>query len=101
MSEEFCLLTLLLPESLGEEVLDILLLTEGVQQFTSTALFAHGVGLDRLDVQEQVLGRARRVQVQALLSATVGQEILARLRARFAGAGLHYWIQALPAAGEI
>jgi hypothetical protein len=96
-----CCLTLICPPAIEEKLLDTLLATAGNEVFTSTPTFGHGTAPGRWSATEQVMGRSRAVQVQILLTATELAQLLTRLRADFAGAGLRYWVCPLSAEGEI
>jgi len=96
---EFCL-TLLGPAHIEEKLLDVLLLAPGAPIFTSAPVAAHGIAHEHLDQSEQVLGRARAVQVQALVTADQKDALLADLRRQFAGTGLRFWSTPLAEAGE-
>lgn len=97
---DFCL-TLICPPTVEEKLLDVLLANAGSEVFTSTPTHSHGSGQQRLSATEQVMGRSRAVQVQILLTATELAQMLTRLRADFAGAGLRYWVCPLSAEGEV
>lgn len=95
------LLTLLLPPSLEEELLDLLLMSPDVQVFTSAATAAHGLAFGRLTANEQVLGRVDAVQLQAVVAQDRAASLLSELRRHYAGAGLRYWLTPVVAQGEI
>ncbi len=96
---ELCLTLLCLP-AIEEKLLDFLLLSE-VQVFTSTPTAEHGLDQKNLDPMEQVLGRARATQIQAIISAADKEPLLAALRQQFSGTGLRYWITPVIEAGAI
>lgn len=96
---ELCL-TLLCPPALEERVLDTLLMTPEIAVFTSTPAAAHGLGHARLSATEQVLGLAMMTQIQALLTQADRDSVLAGLKQKFAGTGLHYWLTPVIEAGE-
>ena len=97
---EVCL-TILCPPAVEEKLLDLLLLSPNTAVFTSTPTAAHGQALGSLDQTEQVLGHAVATQVQLVIPDADRQPLLENLRAKFAGAGLRYWIAPLSEAGEI
>jgi hypothetical protein len=89
------------PPEIEEKLLDTLLEVAGNEVFTSTPTFSHGTAHGRFNSTEQVMGRSRSVQVQILVKHDELDELLAALRAGFAGTGLRYWVTALAQAGEI
>ena len=93
-------LTLLCPPALEERVLDALLMTPEIAVFTSTPAAAHGLSHARLNANEQVLGLAVMTQIQALLMQADRDCVLAGLKQKFAGTGLHYWLTPVIEAGE-
>lgn len=97
---EFCL-NLVCPLPMEEELLDVLLESDGVEVFTSVQINSFGMGIKRLSVQEQVLGRSRSLQVQALLDEVVMNRLIKRIGERFAGAGVRYWVTPVAFEGEI
>jgi hypothetical protein len=94
-------LSLLCPSTLEEKLLDVLLMLPQAVVFTSTPIAAHGLISGRLNVMEQVLGRALVTQVQVLLSATDKDDVLSMLQRDFAGVGVRYWIMPVTQEGEI
>lgn len=91
---EFCL-TLIGAAALEEPLLDLLLahLEDGV--FTSTPTFSHGTPPERMSGREQVMGRSRSIQIQALVTAEQLAALTALLAQRFGGTELRYWVCAL------
>jgi hypothetical protein len=94
-------LTLLCPPDIEEKILDLLLLTPEVRVFTSAPTAAHGLGLSELNTTEQVLGRARMVQVEALLSEEHKDALLLVIRREFARTGVRYWLAPVVESGDI
>jgi hypothetical protein len=92
-------LTLLCHAELEERVLDTLLLTPQVSIFTSSPASVHGLEQERLGESEQVLGRARGIQVQALLPEEAAHALAQQLARDFAGAPLRYWMTPVIASG--
>lgn len=95
-----CCLTLLAPPAIHERLLDALLMTAQVSLFSSNPAAAHGLAHDRMDTNEQVLGRAVVTHVQVLLSLDDRDAVVASLGAQFAGSGLRYWITPVLGTGE-
>lgn len=94
-------LTLLCPRGTEEKVMDVLLASPGTTLFTSATCSIHGLPSHDLDATEQVLGGARSIRVQALLTQTERPAVLELLRGHFRGAGLRYWVTPVLESGEI
>lgn len=94
-------LTLLCAFELEERVLDTLLLTPELTIFTSAPTAVHGLAQDRLDEAEQVLGRAAAIQIQALVPAERGPELLESIKHEFRGARVRYWVTPVLASGVL
>lgn len=94
-------LTLVLDPQIEEKLLDLLLEVAGDELFVSTPTFSHGTAYGRLSNEEKVMGRSHAVQVQILVTEEKQEEVLQRLRERFAGTGLRYWAAPLSTDGEI
>lgn len=97
-----CLLTLALPQSLEEELLDTLMtLSDRVPGFT----LQHGHGLGRhielASAMEQVQGRARRSIVQVAMQHSHVSGLLDRLRATMPSPQIAYWVTPLLAFGRL
>ena len=84
-----------------EKLLDLLLTAFPEDIFASTPIFSHGTAHGRLSAGEQVIGRSRSVYVQIVVSESESAQLLALLRAEFAGTGIRYWSTALVVEGEI
>lgn len=97
---ELCL-TLICPPAVEEKLLDLLLLSADVSFFTSKITAAHGLAHGDMNQTEQVLGRARAVEVQVIFSAVRKTALLDTLRQQLGGAGLRYWLSAVDETGEI
>lgn len=96
-----CCVTLLCPPVDEEKLLDLLLMSAHSAIFTSAPTAAHGVSAGRLSASEQVLGRARATQVQVLLSIRAKDELLAKVREQFKGAGVRYWVTPILEMGTV
>lgn len=94
-------LTLLCPPAQEERVLDLLLMTPEISVFTSSRAAAHGLHHSHLSAGEQVLGLALMTQVQALLSGSEPDAVLAELKRKLAGSGLRYWLTPVLESGEL
>ena len=88
-----CVLTLVLPQSLEEEVVDDLLRhPEWASGFTITQVEGKGSGVRLRGAGEEVRGRARRVQLQAVMNADDARALVAHLRGGLAKSQIAYWI---------
>jgi hypothetical protein len=94
MSESF-LLTLIVPPSLEEPLVDWLLQFEAEYGFSSFPVNGHSSRHQGLSLAEQVSGRKRQVRFEIHLPEAELAALIERLGQDFAGAGLHYW--AVPA----
>ncbi|MDG0898671.1 DUF3240 family protein [Pseudomonas sp. GD03721] len=94
-------LTLLCPPSLEEKLIDQLLVTAGTQVFTSTPVAAHGLSTSALDPVEQVMGRARAVQIQLVVDQDHVMHLLDILREQFPRTGLRFWTAQINLIGEL
>lgn len=88
-----CALTLILPQSLEEEVVDHLLRhPEWASGFTITQVEGKGVGVRLHGAREEVRGRARRVQLQTVMNIEDARALVAHLREGLANPQIAYWI---------
>jgi hypothetical protein len=92
MSQQEYLVTLNVPPSLEESLVDCLLMLESEHGFSSFAVFAHHHENKGLSLAEQVTGRQKRVRFQLYVSVAQLPALLAQLKADFAGAGIQYWV---------
>ena len=94
-------LTLLCAPQVEEKVLDLLLVSPDIKLFTSAAAAVHGLDPRQLGQAEQVLGRARATQVQAIVDSARLPGLLDSLRGQFAGTAMRYWITPVAEMGVI
>lgn len=86
-------LRLLLPQSLEEQVIDLLLKHAGpVGSFTATTVDGHGAG--------DAAGRAARVQIEIPIAAADADELVAHLRAEMPNADIAWWLMPVLASGD-
>lgn len=98
---EDCLLTLFVPPSIEETLVDWLLEHASIEGFSSAEAFGHGARQNGMSLLEQVTGRQRRVQFLIHLKRDQAERILDELRSTFAGVGLHYFLTPLLDAGRL
>jgi hypothetical protein len=94
-------LTLVVPPSIEEKLIDLLLGTAGNEVFTSVPVFSHGTAHGRLNNVEQVMGRSAAAQVQIIVTENELNRLLEGLRRDFRGTGLRYWAHLLTLEGEV
>ena len=97
MSDLAC--SILCPPAVEEKLLDALLLRYSNELFTSAPTFAHGVAHGAMSTSEQVLGRARNVLVQILLTRREWDELRTVLASEFAGTAIRWWVHAISEEG--
>lgn len=92
MSNEEYLVTLNIPPSLEEMMVDNLLLLESEHGFSSFQVYAHHHENQGLSLAEQVTGRQKRVRFQMYVPKDELPALLAQLRQEFSGSGIQYWV---------
>lgn len=101
MSHKDYLMTINVPPSLEEAVVDCLLTIENAQGFSSFPVNAHDHRHEGLSLAEQVTGRQRKIRFQMYAEKDAIAELLVRLKSEFPGSGLHYWVVPVAEHGEI
>ena len=86
------LVTLNIPPSLEEMMVDSLLLLETEHGFSSFPVNAHHHANKGLSLAEQVSGRQKRVRFQMYVPAKELPALLKQLRQEFSGSGIQYWV---------
>ena len=92
MSYKQYLVTLNIPPSLEEMMVDSLLLLEAEHGFTSFPVNAHHHDNKGLSLSEQVTGRQKRIRFQMYVPVQKLPELLQQLRQEFSGSGIQYWV---------
>ncbi|MDD1611675.1 MAG: DUF3240 family protein [Methylococcaceae bacterium] len=92
MSSKEYLVTLNVPTSLEEVIVDCLLTFESEHGFSSFPVYSHDHRNEGLSLAEQVSGRQKRLRFQMYVEEEVLSALLARLREEFSGAGIRYWV---------
>lgn len=94
MHNEEYLVTVNVPPSLEEAMVDCLLTYEAEHGFTSFAVSAHyhDHQSKKLLNIEQVVGRQRAIRFQMYLNRAEIKPFIDRLKSEFAGAGVRYWV---------
>jgi hypothetical protein len=86
------LVTLNIPPSLEEMMVDSLLLLETEHGFSSFPVSAHHHENLGLSLAEQVTGRQKRIRFQMYVPVQKLPELLEQLRQEFSGSGIQYWV---------
>jgi hypothetical protein len=86
------LVTLNIPPSLEEMMVDSLLLLETEHGFSSLQVSAHHHVNKGLSLSEQVTGRQKRIRFQMYVPADQLPALLEQLRRDFSGSGIQYWV---------
>ena len=92
MSSTEYLVTLNIPPSLEELMVDNLLLLESEHGFSSFPVNAHHHVNTGLSLAEQVTGRQKRIRFQMYVPAEELSALLTQLREDFSGSGIQYWV---------
>ena len=90
-SQEF-LVTLNVPPSLEEAMVDCLLTFESEDGFSSYPVNAHDHRNEGLSLTEQVSGRQKKIRFQMYLPEQGFSDLLDKLKNEFDGSGIHYWV---------
>jgi hypothetical protein len=91
MSNEF-LITLNVPPSLEDMIVDNLLTLEFERGFSGFPVFAHHHENKGLSIAEQVTGRQKRIRFQMYVNQLDLEKLLTILRDEFSGSGIQYWV---------
>ena len=86
------LVTLNIPPSLEEMMVDSLLLLESEHGFSSFQVNAHHHDNKGLSLTEQVTGRQKRIRFQMYVPVEELSVLLEHLRQEFSGSGIQYWV---------
>ena len=86
------LVTLNIPPSLEELMVDALLMLESEHGFSSFPVSAHHHENLGLSLAEQVTGRQKRIRFQMYVPVQKLPELLEQLRQEFSGSGIQYWV---------
>ncbi len=93
MKPRDCVLTLVFPDALEEEIIGHLLEhPEWVAGFTCARVDGHGQAVRLHGSAEQVRGRSRRLQVQIALNREDAQALTVHLRQTLPNPEIAYWV---------
>ena len=101
MSSNEYLVTLNIPPSLEEMLVDQLLLLETEHGFSSFQVYAHHYDNKGLSLAEQVTGRQKRTRFQMYIPEQELPSLLAQLRLDYKGSGIQYWVMPVIDSGVI
>lgn len=92
MKIEEYLVTLNVPPSLEEAVVDCLLTFESEHGFSTFPVYSHDHKNEGLSLAEQVSGRQKKVRFQMYVPEQRLAALLAQLRIEFSDSGIKYWV---------
>ncbi len=101
MSTAEYLVTLNVPTSIEEAMVDCLLSFESEHGFSSLPINAHDHKNEGLSLAEQVTGRQKKIRFQMYISQHDLTALLAQLNSNFKNAGIHYWVLPVIESGYI
>lgn len=94
------LITLTVPPSIEESVVDWLLQFNDHAGFTSHRANGHSSRVEGLNLAEQVAGRKEQIRFQMHIPSADLARFIHALKTDFTGAGLHYWVTPLIETGH-
>lgn len=93
MKPKNCLLTLIFPKAIEEQMVALMLMQhELASGFTTTDVEGHGRNTSLQSMGEKVRGRARRVQMKVVLNDADVPALLAHLKEKLGNADIVYWL---------
>ena len=95
------LLTLIVPVSLEEVLVDWLLENAPAQGFCSFPVNGHSASHGGLTVAEQVSGRKRQIRFEVHAPTAEARALVEGLKKQFPDVGMHYWLAPLLDAGQV
>lgn len=101
MNHQHVLITLSVPPSIEESVVDWLLQFNENSGFTSHRANGHSSRVEGLSLAEQVAGRREQARFQMHMPSEDLPRFMDTLQKDFGGAGLHYWVTPLIEVGHV
>lgn len=98
---DICLLTLVVPPSLEDTLIDWLLMQENISGFSSAEINGHGAGSNKLSIYEQVTGRQKRIEFKIHTEISIAASMIDALKIKLPNSGLHYIMTPVLSAGQI
>ena len=86
------LVTLNVPPSLEEAIVDSLLMMEEELGFSSFTVNAHHHENKGLSLAEQVTGRQKQLRFQMYIDKSALDKLVEHLKQEFSGSGIQYWV---------
>ena len=86
------LVTLNVPPSLEEAIVDSLLMMEEELGFSSFSVSAHHHENKGLSLAEQVTGRQKQLRFQMYIDKSALDKLVDHLKQEFSGSGIQYWV---------
>ena len=86
------LVTLNVPPSLEEAIVDSLLMMEEELGFSSFSVNAHHHENKGLSLAEQVTGRQKQLRFQMYIDKSALDKLVEHLKQEFSGSGIQYWV---------
>jgi len=96
-----CILALLAPPGIRDNLVDWLLAFHEELNFTSQMIDHYGAHPEAMGAAEQVTGSQRKLLLRVRLGREGADRILAELGEDFPGAGMEYWVIPLAGTGRI
>jgi hypothetical protein len=97
----FFLLTLIVPPTLEEPLVDWLLQFESESGFSTSPVNGHSSRHEGLTLAEQVSGRKKHIRFEMHVPEAEWRPLIEQLRRDFAGAGIHYWVSPVVTQGRV
>ncbi|CAG1771395.1 hypothetical protein BAC3_01784 [uncultured bacterium] len=91
-SQKEYLVTLNVPPSLEEAIVDSLLMMEEELGFSSFTVNAHHHENKGLSLAEQVTGRQKQLRFQMYIDKSALDKLVEHLKQEFSGSGIQYWV---------
>ena len=97
------LVTLNVPPSLEESLVDCLLTFESNDGFSSLKVNAHDYDHKNknLSIAEQVSGQQKKIRFQMYVPETQLQPLLDKLKHQYTDSGVHYWVMPIIESGYL
>jgi len=96
-----CLLTLVFPRGLEEQIIDFMLVHEAqTSGFICGAVSGHGANAVYASAGEKVRGMAQQMRLTAVLGEADARALLADLKTKLGQANIVYWLSPLIAYGS-
>lgn len=101
METRDCLLTLVFPKALEDQIIDFMLTRESqVAGFISGAVAGHGANAIYATAGERVRGLAKQMRLTTIISQADAETLLNDLKSALGQANIVYWLSPLIAYGS-